>query len=405
MIKLTFIGDIMCQREQNVALARNGLSYEDSFKKVARLFKESDYVIGNLETPIAGADLGYTNKDTVFNTPCAFAGALKEAGVNFVSLANNHCMDRGVEGLNRTIKNVEEVGLDYSGAYDSPEASEQFFNKEIKGVKIAIVTGTYGQNSEGAAPCLDEDDYWRVELLREPPRPPKRVNEKPRWRFIPVRLKLALRALIKPSSLFVRTPTPDFVCDNVDSRQVESAKNSRLLERVLSKVRCAKEESDIVISYPHVGGQYNLGPGAYTKRIVRAMVEAGADVVVANHAHTSLRHESFENGVKGFYALGNFCFTPGVGWYFKNVLADYSVVLHAFVDERAKRIVRFAFSVAKNVVRANGVAEVVPVVDLAEEFKNHTERLERLELENEAVVNRFAGWAKTISIREEYDLV
>lgn len=404
MIKLTFIGDIMCQREQNLALARNGLAYDVQFEKVARILKASEYVVGNLETPIADEDLVYTNNDTIFNTPTAFAEALKKAGVNFVSLANNHCMDRGVKGLVRTIENVAKIGLDYDGAYLKQEESMRIFSKEIKGLRVAIVTGTYGQNSEGSAPRLDENDYWRVELLREPPMPPKRYEEKSRWRFIPTRFRLALRALIKPNSLFVRMPVPDFVCDNVRSASAESPKDRQLLERVLSKVRRAKEGTDIVISYPHIGGQYNLAPGAYAKRIVREMVKAGADVVVANHAHTSLRHEAFENGVKGFYALGNFCFTPGVGWYFKNVLADYSIVLHTFIDEKAKRIVRFTFSVVKSVVRANGVSEVVPVVDLAEELKGDTERLERLELENEAVVNRFAGWSKTVLIQEEYEL-
>lgn len=80
-------------------------NYDRIFEKVAYVLKDSDYVVGNLETPIAGEELEYTKEPTVFNTPLAFAQSIKKAGFDFVSIANNHCLDRGVIGLKKN--NIE----------------------------------------------------------------------------------------------------------------------------------------------------------------------------------------------------------------------------------------------------------------------------------------------------------
>ena len=54
MIKLSFVGDMMCLKAQNAASEKKygRLFFEPQFEAVKHIFKESDYVIGNLETPI-----------------------------------------------------------------------------------------------------------------------------------------------------------------------------------------------------------------------------------------------------------------------------------------------------------------------------------------------------------------
>jgi poly-gamma-glutamate synthesis protein (capsule biosynthesis protein) len=93
--KITFIGDLMCLKEQNEMIIKKYKQYyyDDVFKLVKRFFEESDYVVGNLETPVAGSEMKYTYQPMSFNAPEAFLHAIKSAGVHFVSMANNHCLD------------------------------------------------------------------------------------------------------------------------------------------------------------------------------------------------------------------------------------------------------------------------------------------------------------------------
>ena len=84
-----------------------------------------------LETAQAGPEIdlwgvsGYTggmDKGILtFNAPIALSHALKKAGINLYSFANNHCMDRDVEGLQATLKNVRDLGFHTTGAYLSKE--------------------------------------------------------------------------------------------------------------------------------------------------------------------------------------------------------------------------------------------------------------------------------------------
>ena len=74
------------------------------FEKLQDFLDKSDYVIANLETPISYDNSNLTNHKWEFCTPKEFAFALKKVGVDYVSTANNHCLDRGMEGVISTIK-------------------------------------------------------------------------------------------------------------------------------------------------------------------------------------------------------------------------------------------------------------------------------------------------------------
>ena len=147
MLKLTFIGDIMCKREQLSAIKRTGRKFDDMFVGIGELLSDSDYVIGNLETPLAGESARYSYKPAEFNAPDEFAYALKKIGVDFVTTANNHCLDRGVAGLERTLNVLDEAGLRHTGTYRGMSEADQISVVELGGVRIAFVASTYGTNS------------------------------------------------------------------------------------------------------------------------------------------------------------------------------------------------------------------------------------------------------------------
>lgn len=115
-ISLSFTGDIMCQREQLAACRTSGgYEFGPLFEPAAEALAASDYLVGNLETPFAGAEAGYTRELYSFNTPDSFAAALAACGFDLVSTANNHCLDRKLSGQKRTLDILDRAGIAHVG--------------------------------------------------------------------------------------------------------------------------------------------------------------------------------------------------------------------------------------------------------------------------------------------------
>lgn len=382
MVKISFAGDVMCLKEEtNAVLRRYGrLDYTGYLSGLKPLFASSDFTMANLETPLGA--MQETSDGTIrFNAPREFAKALKEVGFNFFSTANNHCLDRGVDGITTTIDVLDELGFSHSGTYTTAIEAERIAMAEVDGVTIAIVCSTYGTNSDTNGVLLNPGEEWRVDLLRN--------------QFKPRRLPQTEDM----SNGNFRT----YIADCVSPAAIANAANLPYVDRIAGKVRRAKGVADFVIAMPHVGGQFNPGPAAYAKWIVEQMRFAGADMVVAGHPHVPQRCEAREGGLFIAYSLGNLCFTPGVGFFVRNVLADYGCVLHAYVDKMTKRVAKLTFDVVKSIVDEDGCARTVPVVDLIDAETNAAKK-DRLWMENEAVVNRFRGSGAAIVPKREYEM-
>ena len=406
MVKITFLGDIMCKREQLCAVQRTGRSFDDAFVGIRELLLDSDYVVGNLETPLAGEEAKYSYRPAEFNTPDAFAVALKKIGINFVTTANNHCLDRGIDGLKRTLDALDAAGIAHTGTYRSVEESAHLAIIELKGVKVSLLASTYGTNSEHHMPLLKENEFWAVDMLKlqEPwrtaPGTTKLIDLKRKLlSLMPIRARDAL--LVLKNGLPKESPR-DFTVDNVPPDVIEDERHNARLAAQLKKVLVAKSKSDIVIALPHVGGQYNPHPGEYAKYIVGSFVKTGVDAVVANHSHNPLNFE-LRGAVPIAYSLGNFASTPYVDWYVYGSLADYSVVLNAYVDECTRSFAKFTYSIVKNVRQEDGFTYTVPAVRHLKGLRNRTER-ERVEVEMQAVARRFSGNYLQDLFVGEYDI-
>ena len=379
MLKLSIGGDIMCLRQETEAVRRKfgRLDYSDYLVGLKTLFADCDYAIANLETPIDPTQ-GETDLAIRFNTPREFAEELKSAGFDFLSTANNHCLDRGVSGLCKTLDILDELGFEHSGTYRTREEAEKIFVKEIKGVKFAIVCSSFGTNSQVNGVMLPFGEEWRIDLLRK---------------------QLKFRKLPQSNDMGngnFRT----YIADEVSSAAISNPANQVYMDRVLERIRRAKSQSDIVIALPHVGGQYNPGPAAYTKWVVDQMRLAGADIIIAGHSHTPHRCEVKDDCFVA-YSLGNLAFTPCVGWFVPNVLAEYGVVLHLMVDEESKRFSSVKFDIVKNVVDEDGLTHVLPVDEIMQKLKNAPAK-DRHEMEVEEIVHRMGGSVN--SVKRGYEI-
>ena len=163
--KLIAVGDIMMHGSQ----IRSGYnsqtktySYETFFREVKDIFSTGDWVIGNLETTLAGAEAKYTGYPR-FNAPAELADAIKEAGFNILTTANNHSLDRNEKGVLKTLENVKQRGLLPVGTAASQEESEEILKKKKNEISLAILAYTYGTNG---IPIPKGKDYL-VNLIKE----------------------------------------------------------------------------------------------------------------------------------------------------------------------------------------------------------------------------------------------
>src|SRR5690625_616545 len=119
LIKISFLGDIMCEKPLLHAskISNDKYNFDKVFANMEKVFQESDYVVGNLETVCAGKKFGYTNHIYSFNSPSEFIESIKKSGVDLVTTATNHSLDRGVPGLIENLKVLEDNDLKSIGTY------------------------------------------------------------------------------------------------------------------------------------------------------------------------------------------------------------------------------------------------------------------------------------------------
>ena len=172
MIKLSFLGDIMCLKAQNDAVMKKHgeYRYDGYLSGLAPLLKDSNYVIANLESPIMRSPYtqdNITQSDVCFATPSSLLDEVKAAGIDFVATCNNHCLDRGVDGLSETLRCIKAAGIDCSGSYLTVGDSEKVFVKQVGTLKVAVICCTFGTNSQLNGVFLNEDEQWRIDLTKK----------------------------------------------------------------------------------------------------------------------------------------------------------------------------------------------------------------------------------------------
>ena len=397
-MRLTFTGDLLCFKEQNEVskTGKQSYDYECIFAPVSKYLQTSDYVCGSLETPIAEMSWGgYTVTDINFNTPFEFLDAVKKAGFDMLTTANNHCLDRGVIGLKNTIHALNYYDLDHTGTYLTQEDAERILIKKFSGVRVAFLSFTYGTNSRSNRHYLSEDENYMVDLLR-------------RQDYVAsVKISLLRRCVRKVKSLLLPkpvSPKKGVVLDNVDVSEISKQENMPYLKRFEQRVVKARELADLVILCLHSGGQFNfhLGVGEYTRQIVNIALSNGVDIIIGNHTHCVMPAKQTDSGAFVAYALGNFCFTPGKGYYVEGVYADYSVLLHIDIDPVKKNICDISFSVCKSVCDDAGYSSVFNVYDLYG-MESDPSKKQELETDVEAVVAQFRGLQnEKEGIKQEY---
>lgn len=151
-IRVAVVGDFMCHDSQvSAALQKDGTyDYTSCYTHIAPLIAKADFAFGNLETVLAGKAQKYTGYPA-FNSPDSYAVAIKQAGFDALTTANNHSFDRGYFGVKRTLEVLDSLGVPHTGTTDSQQERSKPLVVNVQGVKIGILAYAYGLNG-GAAP-------------------------------------------------------------------------------------------------------------------------------------------------------------------------------------------------------------------------------------------------------------
>src|SRR2546426_509389 len=119
---LIVVGDIMLGDHARKALKRGGIDYP--FEAVLPLLKSASIVLGNLEGPLARMSAREARNYSYRVNP-DLAAALTRAGINVLTLANNHALDCGREGVLETLEALASAGADAIGAGTDRRAGHQ----------------------------------------------------------------------------------------------------------------------------------------------------------------------------------------------------------------------------------------------------------------------------------------
>jgi poly-gamma-glutamate capsule biosynthesis protein CapA/YwtB (metallophosphatase superfamily) len=204
------------------------------------LIERADIAIANFENPAPDNHRWHTS-GTVFHADPDLIDGLVDAGIDYVSLANNHIGDAGNAGILQTIANMEARGMAYSGAGEDLDAARKPAMLEANGVTVAVL------------------GY-------------------------------------------------DAIARAYHAAEGEPGSAALVLVRVKNDIKWAREAgADVVIVFPHWGVEYRATPTASQQELARDIIDAGADMIIGNHAHWAAAMEVHE-GKPIWYALGNFVF-------------------------------------------------------------------------------------------------
>lgn len=161
--KLAVVGDIMVhdyQYQEAYNPSMGTFDFMHNFQDVKKYFDGYDLVLGNLESTFGGTGRSYSSYPC-FNTPDEFLDAVKDAGFDILTTANNHCMDTGKAGLIRTLDKLDEAGIAHMGTYRSAEDRDKILYQNVNGINFAFLSYTYGTNG------IAVPDAYLVNLIDE----------------------------------------------------------------------------------------------------------------------------------------------------------------------------------------------------------------------------------------------
>ncbi|MGH2558402.1 MAG: CapA family protein [Thermomicrobiales bacterium] len=246
-----FVGDVVPGRNVAAKIEETG-DPASPFRDVAGQLASYDLTVANLEGALSETIEPPDDPHTfTFVADPNMLEGVELAGIDGVTLANNHALNSGVEGLQDTTAALDEAGIRYTGAGNTLDEAREPAIFQVNGLTIAVL----GINGVTANP----------------------------------------------------NDLPGVVSGEEAATADAPGTNPFVADQFLADIRAATERADIVIPYFHMGVEYRDQPPDWAVEAAHAAIDAGAAMVVANHPHVIQGMEIYE-GRPILYSLGNFVF-------------------------------------------------------------------------------------------------
>ena len=272
-VRIRAAGDLMMhQRQLELAQTEDGeYDFTSQYALAKAALSDADYTIANLETTVGLYGNQPYSGFPRFNAPESLLETIKDAGVDFLTLANNHILDRYFDGMVITVNNVEACGFGFTGAYRTPEEAEQPVVIEVNGIKLGMLA--YTAHTNGMETFSDADaTLYGVSYLYD----------------------------------------ADFDAD-------------------VKALRAAG--ADVIIAMPHWGTEYMRQPDAEVRRTAEKMVAAGVDVILGSHPHMvqpiewlTVETDEGEHTALVAWSLGNFIDNMKIQYTDSGIILDFTIV-------------------------------------------------------------------------------
>lgn len=217
---LVFAGDIYLSDYVLANYNQSGIGGVLS-KQMLKELQQADLAVANNEFPYSTRGTQAPDKQFTFRLDPSYVSVLQEAGVDIVTLANNHVLDYGKEALSDTFQVLDDAGIAYAGAGDSFKRASKLIKKKVNGRTFGFL----------AASRVFPVVSWNVE------------NEQP-----------GVFSAYDPAKL------------------VEAVKD-------------ATKHCDFLCVYVHWGIERSETPEGYQVTMAHALIDAGADAVIGAHPH------------------------------------------------------------------------------------------------------------------------
>ena len=287
--KILFSGDLILLEDQvKRGYTGTGYDFAEVFEYATPYISRADFSIGVFEGALGGTSKNFSQsnfddgKELYLNFPDEFADAVKNAGFDFVTTANNHLLDMGIDGVLRTINILNDKQIDFIGTYASRADKN---NRRVKvverdGFKLAILAYTYGANNHDTDALIAEDSFV--------------------------------------SSFIVSADSPNF-----EKVKVAVAKDFELAKSY---------KPDLIIVLPHWGTQFADVPDDYQRTWQKIFLDFGADIIFGDHTH-SVQPIEFDGGKVTLFCPGNFANI------YREHYGDASALVEIYVDRSTKKII------------------------------------------------------------------
>lgn len=231
-----------------------------TYQYVAPIVRNADLAVVNFESTLYDTNYsGYPG----FNSPVSGLQAIKDAGFDTLLFANNHCFDKELVGVKRTIAHFREYGFSYAGATDDLSKDKTLL-LDVNGIKVGIIN--YSDNVSGKY-----GDQLTVNDL------PVSDSE---WEYL---------------NLYVHDQEAEYLYPRA--------------EKDIKALRSAG--ADIIIAYMHWGNEYEIEANDNQKKAAQKLCDLGVDCIIGGHPHVVQGMDIYKSSDGSretvcFYSLGNY---------------------------------------------------------------------------------------------------